>query len=176
VPVNPYQDQLGKADPLSEIAVAPQRMRDLVERLGSNGLERSWGPGKWNARQIICHLADVEVAFAFRIRQALAEDRHVIQPFDESTWAKPYASLDARAAADSYVALRRWNLALLETLPKHAFSKPLNHPERGDMVFRDLIATMAGHDLNHLRQLEQISADGKLDSAPEAQCPEPDGV
>ena len=157
MPVNPYQDQLGKADPLGEITAAPQRIRDLIERLGSKGFEQSRGPGKWNARQIICHLADVEIAFAFRIRQALAEDRHVIQPFDESTWAKPYASLDAQSAADSYIALRRWNLALLETLPVSAFSKPLNHPERGDMVFRDLIATMAGHDLNHLQQLEAIA-------------------
>lgn len=161
MPVNPYQDQLGKADPLSEIAAALKRMVDLIERLGSNGFERSWGPGKWTARQIICHLADVEVAFAFRIRQALAEDRHVIQPFNETAWAKSYAALDSQAAADSYVALRRWNLALLAVLPESAFYKPLNHPERGDMVFRDLIATMAGHDLNHLRQLEEIA---KLES------------
>jgi hypothetical protein len=132
-------------------------MRELVGRLGSEGFQRASAPGKWTARQIICHLADVEVAFAFRIRQALAEDRHVIQPFDETAWSKPYASLDPQAAAESYMAVRRWNLALLKTLPDSAFSKPLNHPERGDMVFRDLIATMAGHDLNHLRQLEAIA-------------------
>jgi hypothetical protein len=158
--VNPYSVQLGNTDALAELSAAPERIRELVARLGDNGLERSWSSGKWTGRQIMCHLADVEVAFAFRIRQALAENRHVIQPFDETAWSKPYASLDARAAADSYVAVRRWNLALLKTLPEDAFLKPLNHPERGDMIFRDLIATMAGHDLNHLRQLEAI-ADSK---------------
>jgi hypothetical protein len=157
MPVNPYEAQLANADPLAEISSAPERMRELLARLGNDGVQRPWAPGKWTAAQIICHLADVEVAFAFRIRQALAEDRHVIQPFDETAWSKPYVSLDPRAAAESYLAVRRWNLALLETLPESAFSKPLNHPERGDMLFRDLIATMAGHDLNHLRQLEAIA-------------------
>lgn len=154
--VNPYSAQLGDSDPLAEISAAPEQMNELVRRLGSAGLKRSRGPGKWSAQQIICHLADVELAFAFRIRQALAEEKHVIQPFDESAWSKPYASLDAEMAAESYVAVRRWNLALLKTLPSDAYSKTLNHPERGDMIFRDLIATMAGHDLNHLRQLEEI--------------------
>jgi len=30
-------------------------------------------------------------------------------------------------------------------------------PERGEMAFSVLVATMAGHDLNHLKQLEAIS-------------------
>lgn len=155
---NPYATQLGDANPLAEISAAPERMNDTMKRLGSSGLDRPRAPGKWTGKQIICHLADVELAFAFRIRQALAEEKHVIQPFNESAWAKPYPALDAHIAAESFTAVRRWNLALLKTLPPDAFSKPLNHPERGDMVFGDLIATMAGHDLNHFRQLEEISS------------------
>ena len=37
--------------------------------------------------------------------------------------------------------------------------KKVNHPERGDMTFRTIVETMAGHDLNHLKQLDAI-ADG----------------
>jgi hypothetical protein len=36
-------------------------------------------------------------------------------------------------------------------------SKPVTHPERGQMTFRLLIETMAGHDLNHLKQIESIA-------------------
>jgi hypothetical protein len=36
-------------------------------------------------------------------------------------------------------------------------SKPLTHPERGTMTFQVLIETMAGHDLNHLGQMEAIA-------------------
>jgi len=34
-----------------------------------------------------------------------------------------------------------------------ASAKKFTHPERGEMAFSVLVATMAGHDLNHLKQL-----------------------
>ena len=36
-------------------------------------------------------------------------------------------------------------------------SKPVTHPERGTMTFQTLLETMAGHDLNHLQQLETLA-------------------
>ena len=123
-------------------------------------MERSYASGKWPARVILCHLADCEVAFAFRFRQALAEPNHVIQPFDQDAWAHPYSSpsLSAAAAIEAFSALRRWNLALLKNVPQASFSKPVIHPERGPMTFKLLVETMAGHDLNHLRQLDTIAS------------------
>jgi hypothetical protein len=52
---------------------------------------------------------------------------------------------------------RRWNLALLGTVAPADFSKKLTHPERGEMTFQTVVETMAGHDLNHLLQLDRIS-------------------
>jgi len=37
--------------------------------------------------EIISHLADCEIVFAFRLRQTLAEDNPTIQPFDQDKWA-----------------------------------------------------------------------------------------
>jgi hypothetical protein len=54
--------------------------------------------------------------------------------------------------------LRRWNLLLLDAIPREAFETPVSHPERGAMTFRTIIETMAGHDLNHRRQLQIIAA------------------
>ena len=35
-------------------------------------------------------------------------------------------------------------------------AKKCSHPERGEMTFRTIVETMAGHDLNHLLQVEAI--------------------
>lgn len=129
----------------------------MTARLGPDGLERSLAPGKWPARAILCHLADCETVFAFRLRQALAEPRHVIQPFDQDAWAGPYTSMDAQAALAVFSAVRQWNIELLDTVTPEQFSKVLNHPERGDMTFQTVVETMGGHDLNHLQQLETIA-------------------
>jgi hypothetical protein len=96
--------------------------------------------------------------FAFRLRQALAEDHHVVQPFDQDLWAAPYSGYEAHAALVTFAAVREWNLALISSLPPTAFAKPLTHPERGQMSFKVVIETMAGHDLNHLGQIEAILA------------------
>src|ERR1041384_51076 len=113
--MNPYASFLGDLDPRPQIADTAEKLSAHVERLGPEGLRRSLAPGKWSAGAILCHLGDCEMVLGFRLRQALAEPYHVIQPFDQDAWAKPYETLDARAALALFAATRRWNLALLDT-------------------------------------------------------------
>ncbi|MBV9264791.1 MAG: DinB family protein [Acidobacteriaceae bacterium] len=157
---NPYAEQLGDRPAREVIAETPQQLRSLLVELSPDGLELTYGPGKWTARMILCHLADCEICFGFRLRQTLAEEHHVIQPFDQEAWAQQYGnhSLQARAAVEVFGTLRAWNLALIDNLSSESWSKPVRHPERGEMTFRTIVETMGGHDLNHRRQLETIAA------------------
>ena len=132
-------------------------LRRLADRIGAARVTTPRAPGKWSARDILCHLADSEIVFGFRLRQALAEDHHVIQPFDQERWAPPYASLEAAAAIATFAAMRSWNIALLKTVTPQQGAKRLTHPERGEMPFSVIVETMAGHDLNHVKQLEAIA-------------------
>jgi hypothetical protein len=156
--MNPYAAHLGEQDALEVIAATPQQLGSLIETLGPEGAERIPAPGKWSAREVLCHLADGEIVFAFRLRQTLAEDHHVIQPFDQDKWASQYRSYDAHAALAAFSAVRQWNLALIRSAIPQALSKKVTHPERGEMTFQTIIETMAGHDLGHLRQIEGIAA------------------
>ena len=156
--MNPYASHLGMQDPFEVIAATARKLEQVSEALGPDGLKESLAPGKWSEREILCHLADCEIAFAFRLRQALAEDRHVIQLFDQDKWAGTYAAYQTGEALAAFAATRRWNLTLIGSVSPAAHSKPLHHPERGDITFQTLIETMAGHDLNHLKQLQQIAA------------------
>ena len=156
--MNPYASQLGDRDPQAVIAETPERLADLVTRLGPDGLQRSLAPGKWTAREILCHLADCEIALSFRLRQALAEPHHTIQPFDQDLWARVYGPLDARAALEAFTALRRWDIAVIAGISQADRSKPVHHPERGPMTVYTIVEMMAGHDLNHLQQLDRLAA------------------
>jgi hypothetical protein len=156
--LNPYARFLGDQQPLAVLAATNARLESLAGSIGPERLLEPPAPGKWSARDILCHLADCEIAFAFRLRQTLAEDSHVIQPFDQEKWAAPYAAFPAADALSAFAALRRWNLALIgASLPTHA-DKSVTHPERGAITFSTIVETMAGHDLNHLAQLERIAA------------------
>lgn len=155
--LNPYEDFLAGRDPQVVIAETTAQLAAVVRQIGAARLNESPAPGKWSPREILCHLADTELAFAFRLRQTLAEHHHVVQPFDQELWAKTYASIPADAALAAFSAVRAWNLMLLSTVPPEAYSKQLSHPERGTMTFATLVETMAGHDANHLLQLGKIA-------------------
>lgn len=157
--LNPYASFLGDRDPVQVVSSTPAELRRYFDSLGPDGLRRSYAEGKWSAKQVLCHLADCEVVFAFRLRQALAEEHHTIQTFDQEKWARSYESCDAEAAMETFRVLRGWNLALIQSLPPEVMSKPLTHPERGTMEYRDLLETMGGHDLNHLGQLAKIAGE-----------------
>lgn len=155
--VNPYAKFLHGQDPLTILSATAPRLKILAARIGAAGITRSPAPGKWSPRDILCHLADCEIAFGFRLRQTLAEENHRIQPFDQEKWAAPYSAIDANEALATFSLLRRWNLLLIESsLPDHA-GKPVTHPERGSMTFSTIVETMAGHDLNHIGQLESLA-------------------
>jgi hypothetical protein len=156
--MNPYAAFLGDGNPLDAIDATAERLSEIANALGDAGVERKPAPGKWNAREIVCHLADCEVVFAFRLRQTLAEPEYVVQPFDQEKWAATYAAFDIHGALATFSTVRAWNLALIRSLPPEAFSRALTHPERGRMTFQTLVETMAGHDLNHLRQLDAIAS------------------
>jgi len=135
------------------LSATPARLRELAAAL-KDSINKSPAPGKWSPREILTHLADTEIAFAFRYRQALADENHVIQPFNQDRWAKSYGAYSAEQALLLFAALREWNLALLRSLTPEQLAGTVTHPERGTMTLKTIVETAAGHDLNHLKQLE----------------------
>jgi uncharacterized damage-inducible protein DinB len=154
--LNPYAGFLGDARPHDVLEMTAITIARLIRNSDAEQLTRAPAPGKWSIRDILCHLADTEITFAFRLRQTISEPHHVIQPFDQESWARPYGALDAHDALDAFSAIRRWNLLFIRAVGAGAESKPVRHPERGEMTFRTIIETMGGHDINHLRQIEKL--------------------
>ncbi len=152
----PYVELLGDQKPMQVLRATQQRVVKLARGLGKDGMQLTYGAGKWTAAQVLAHLADCEMAFGFRIRQALAEDDHKIQPFDEKAWASRYEKAKGAQAAKTFAALRAWNVALVRQLKKKDLQRAVVHPERGPETVDILIRIMAGHTLNHLAQLEII--------------------
>jgi hypothetical protein len=155
--LNPY-DRFLDGRPLEVIlAATPGALGYVIDLLGAERAATPPAPGKWSAAEIACHLADCEVVFAFRLRQTLAEDGPTIQSFDQDKWAATYTGVPASQALDTFEALRSWNLLLIGAALPEAAERLVTHPERGTMTFLNLVETMAGHDLNHLGQLQRLA-------------------
>ena len=154
--LNPYAKLLGTLDPLQVIESTPATLARLVRGADEDRLTRSPAPNKWSVRDILSHLADCEITFAFRLRQTVAESHHTIQPFDQEMWAHPYGAYSARDALETFTTLRRWDVLFVRAVGASAVTKAVTHPERGEMTFQTILETMGGHDINHIRQVEKL--------------------
>ncbi|HKI58086.1 MAG TPA: DinB family protein [Trueperaceae bacterium] len=151
-------DTLGEHDPIEVLRATPQRLAALLEEMAPDGLERSYAPGKWDARHVFAHLADVELAMGFRLRLVLGQPGVELPGFDQDVWAERYGRLDPALAVEAFRGLRAWNLALLTTLDLDDWLAEGYHAERGFESVDLMVRFMAGHDINHLGQLESILA------------------
>jgi hypothetical protein len=159
--LNPYAKYLDGRDPIPVLFATSERLRSLTSALSVQQTDTPPAPNKWSIREIIAHLADCELVFSFRLRQTLApapgEPHAIIQPFDQEVWAQHYAAYDLASALDLFQSARNWNLRLLATVSESDRHRPVTHPERGTMTLWTIVETMAGHDINHLEQLERLA-------------------
>jgi hypothetical protein len=156
---NPYAAQLGTQDARAVLASTPGLLQQATAALTPEQIAAPIAPGKWSPCEIVAHLADCEIAFSFRLRQILAApaaEPAWLQPFDQDAWAKHYSAYDLPGALELFRANRLWNLKLVGTLSQADLDRAAHHPERGDLTFQTVLETMAGHDLNHLGQLQHM--------------------
>ena len=153
---NPYAADLEQRDAFASLAETPEKIRAVVDGWSDAMFERSYAPGKWSARKLLAHLAQTEVALGTRARYALATADYRAQSFDQDVWMPLDENIDARTALQVYLSVRRMNLAMWRGLTDAQKNRLFFHPDFGDLNVAWIAAQMAGHDIHHLKQLQQI--------------------
>ena len=116
-------------------------------------------PTKWSIAEIVAHLADAEIVASWRMRSVIGENGITIQPFDQNAWASAfeYQRRDAKRSLELFRLLRENNLAMLNEIPREKWEYYGMHLERGKESIAHLSRMFAGHDVNHVQQVERIS-------------------
>jgi hypothetical protein len=148
----------GDRDPVKVQAATPGRLRRLIRGRSARALSRVPTGGKWSVREILAHLADAEVVHAYRLRMILSRDGTDIQAYDQNLWAATgrYDAVPVEQSLSVFETLRRANVALLKRLTAAERRRYGMHQERGKESIARLSQMYAGHDLNHLSQIERI--------------------
>jgi hypothetical protein len=154
--VNPYAELLRGRHPVDVMASSVNDLSHLVRDWPGSLYDASYAPGKWTARQILLHLAHVEMIDGVRLRMALAESDYVVQPFTPDAWVAAEQPASGPDVLADFHAMRRMNLALWRGVPPDRWRASFRHPECGTMTLEDLASICAGHELHHLAQLREI--------------------
>src|SRR5690348_16263611 len=97
---------------------SPKLIAAAVSRLPDKVLRYKPAPEEWSILEILAHLADMEILYAYRMRQMLADKEPVIAPIDEDAWARNLGYTEERPAelVAAYGLNRYGNLRLLRRL------------------------------------------------------------
>jgi DinB superfamily len=148
---------LGDSDPLDVLAATLRAFEERASGLPAELVNRRPAPREWSVAELLGHLWDAEVAYSFRARAILAQDRPQLIGYDQEAWATlarpPFGELLA-----AFAALRSANLALISGTPAGQWERLGIHEERGPTSFRVATEEIAGHARAHLLQLDQTIA------------------
>lgn len=149
--------QRGKSA-MAILTSSPRKLETLILGVSRKKLRTRPERGRWSVGEILAHLADTELVIGFRMRLVLGSNKVPIQAFDQDMWAdlSQYARHDPRLSLEAYRVQRKHNLQLLKLLPRKMWRHYGMHSERGKETITRIVQMMAGHDINHMRQLERI--------------------
>lgn len=131
---------------------------------GSSGVWHATneGPGTWSAFDVVGHLIDgEETDWVPRARIILEYGEHqTFEPFDRFAQLRRSRGASLSQLLDRFSELRNANLAVVRgwNLTDAQLALLGRHPELGTVSLRQLLATWAVHDLDHLVQIGRVMA------------------
>ena len=145
-------------EPLEVQAKTAEKIEKLIKRMPNAKLRKRPAPDKCSITEIIAHLEDAEIVTSYRIRRILGAPGTQIEAYDQEKWAEAEnnAKHDPHAALAVFQNLRVANLALLKSLKPEQWKHFGMHAERGEESIERITEMIAGHDINHLIQIDAI--------------------
>ena len=116
--------------------------------------------GKWNLKEIVCHLLDEEQEdFRLRLQSVLKDPLPPFKPIDPAGWvvSRSYSAADYQQKVHEFLEERKKSSEYLESLsPDSPFSNTYQHPVLGPMSGAFLLNNWLAHDYLHIRQIVRV--------------------
>jgi hypothetical protein len=143
-------------DAVEVLGSTPDRIAALIAGHSAAALQRRPSADRWSIAEIVHHLSDSEIVLAYRVRMILSVPGTPLPAYDQDSWSRAQhaGATDAHASLALFAALRTALLALLARLNDEELDRYGLHAERGRESIRHLTRLHAGHDRNHLAQIE----------------------
>ena len=143
--------------PLAVQAATADKLELLIKGVPTSELRKPPAADKWSVNEIVAHLDDAEIVIGFRMRMILGAPGAPIAAYDQDAWVSSghYENRDPRKSVEQFRVVREANLALLKSLTPEQWKHYGIHSERGPETIEHIVRMTAGHDINHLQQIER---------------------
>lgn len=140
------------------LAENAQRLEALFTGLSEEEARRAPAPGEWSALEVLTHLRTAEAIMMPRVLQILVRPNVRLPDMDEHRWAAllARARLSVSEQVAAFAARRRELVGLLATLRPDEWETAGEHELQGELTVRRIAEHAAGHEREHLEQLEAV--------------------
>ena len=133
----------------------------LAEVVSDPDIDWQWRPDEssWSLAEVMCHLRDVErEVHLARYKAVISQENPFLSGVTSDEWAttRAYHVQDGRAAAVSFLDLRRQSLEKLHSLGFEQWQRTGTHAFFGTTSLQELINLAVQHDQAHWQQIQEL--------------------
>lgn len=140
---------------LKEISTYTERLRDTVDGLSEEELNKIYREGSWNVRQLVHHIADSQLNMYQRLKLALTDDNPTVPPFDQDKWAiQQDTELPVESSINMLEGLNKRIVALGNVLKKEELDRVFTLEGSGEVKVSTKVAKLSWHEEHHLAHIK----------------------
>lgn len=144
---------------LNQIETYTQRLREVVDGLSDEDLNKTYREGSWNVRQLVHHITDSQLNMYQRLKLALTENNPTVPAFDEEKWAiQPDTNLPVESSIKMLEGLNERIVELGKHLTESQLQRIFTHQVNGEVRVATKIAKLAWHEEHHLAHIQNALA------------------
>ncbi len=142
---------------VNEYLAGPPMLRKAVGGLTQEQLDARPIPGRWSAREVVCHIADYEPVYADRMKRVITENEPRICGSDPDALAArlAYGSRDLEEELALIELVRKQIACILRALKPEDFQRRGIHDKRGPTTLAELVERVTGHIPHHVALIEE---------------------
>src|SRR5690606_21098946 len=131
------------------------RLRDTVDSLNEEQLNKTYREGAWNVRQLVHHIADSQLNMYQRLKLALTDENPTVPGFDEEKWAvQPDTKLPIESSIKMLEGINERIVSLGQSLTEEQLDRVFTHQTNGEIKVSKKVAKLAWHEEHHLEHIK----------------------
>jgi uncharacterized damage-inducible protein DinB len=151
-----YINQVTALDVIEGLISNTKSFEQKILGLKDVQLNYSYGPGKWNIKQVVGHITDTERIFSYRILRFARKDKTSLPGFDEELFETTSNDKhkDINQLMEEFKAVRHSTILLLKGLDESVLDE-VGIASNFEMTPRALSFACLGHCIHHTTIIDE---------------------
>ncbi|SFD38588.1 DinB superfamily protein [Lentibacillus persicus] len=140
---------------LKQIETYTTRLRETVDSLSDEELNKTYRDGSWTVRGLVHHIADSQLNMYQRLKLALTDESPTVPAFDQDEWAvQPDTKLPVESSIKMLEGINERIVSLGNNLTAEQLDRFFVHQINGEITVATKVAKLAWHEEHHLAHIK----------------------